>query len=153
MFSIETYIHTDLWVSASINGGQEEKMNSCADYAEVIRIPLEFLMANIDILNLRLTMGGYLEPPSRFSPISSKQIDLSAPNFQYLLVHQFYISWLNKNFVPIIGRPEMTSEWRHVRSILMQINPRMTRPFLITRTTGGGVLRPPWRFETEGRRA
>ena len=33
-------------------------------------------------------------------------------------------------------------------------NPRTGRPFLITRTGRGGVVpTPPWRFETEGRRA
>ena len=64
--------------------------------------------------------GGYLENTSRFSLISFKRTEISAPNFQYLLVNQFYTSCLNKNFVPIISRPEMTSEWRHVLSILMQ---------------------------------
>ena len=33
------------------------------------------------------------------------------------------------------------------------VNPRTIRPFLITRTTRGGCYDPPWRFETEGRRA
>ena len=46
-------------------------------------------------VNPRVT-GGYLEPPSRFSSISSKRIAILAPNFQYLLVHQFYTSWQNK---------------------------------------------------------
>ena len=45
---------------------------------------------------------------------------LSTRNFQYLSGHQFYTLFANTNFVPSMGWPKITSEWRHVRVILMQ---------------------------------
>ena len=64
--------------------------------------------------------GGYFEPPSRFSAIAAKLMDESSQNFQYLQMHQFYTKCAKKKFIPMIGRPWMTSEWRHVWPILMQ---------------------------------
>ena len=52
--------------------------------------------------------------------MSAKQIKLSTRNFQYLSGYQFYTLCANKNFVPSMGWPKITSEWRHVRVILMQ---------------------------------
>ena len=90
----------------------------CLLYWNMVITPIKW-KKSYSTFNPRLT-GGYLETPSRFSSISSKRIEISALNFQYLLIHQFATSWLNTKFVAIIGRPEMTSEWRHVRSTLMQ---------------------------------
>ena len=60
--------------------------------------------------------------PSRFFMISAKLSELSTRNLQYLSGHQFYNLCATKNFVSTIGWPQMTSEWRHVRAILMQNN-------------------------------
>ena len=64
--------------------------------------------------------GGYLEPPSRFSAIVSKLIDGSSRNFQYPQLHQFYTLYAKESLTSMIDQPQMTSEWRHVRPILMQ---------------------------------
>ena len=51
----------------------------------------------------------------------AKLIELSTRNLQYLLGHPFYTLCANKiSYIPTIGWPQMTSEWRHVRAILMQ---------------------------------
>ena len=47
-------------------------------------------------------------------------MELSTRNSQHLSGHQFYTLCANKSFVPIIGWPQMTSEWWHVRTIFVQ---------------------------------
>ena len=71
--------------------------------------------------NPRLTGGGFFLAPSRFSLISAKLMEPSTRNLQHLSGYQFYTLYANKNFVPTIGLPQITSEWRHVQAILMQL--------------------------------
>ena len=63
---------------------------------------------NLSILTSALLGGGYFLPPLVFFAIAHKRMGISSPNFQELLVHQFYAFWPKKNIVAIIGQPEMT---------------------------------------------
>ena len=47
-------------------------------------------------------------------------MELATWNLQNLSGQQFYTLCANKNCVPVIGWPQIPSEWRHVRAILMQ---------------------------------
>ena len=60
---------------------------------------------------------GALEPLSRFLAISPKQMQISTPNFQHPLSHQYDTLCENLKVQGIIGRPQMTSEWHNVPSI------------------------------------
>ena len=60
---------------------------------------------------------GALEPHSRFLAISPKQMQISTPNFQHPLSHQYHTLCENLKVHGIIGRPQMTSEWHNVPSI------------------------------------
>ena len=53
-------------------------------------------------------------PPYSFLPIAKKRREISPPNFAYLLPNRFHTPWLKKFYKALIGRPLMTSEWRHV---------------------------------------
>ena len=58
-----------------------------------------------------LGRGGGVSHPLFFL-IYAKPMEISTPNLRYLSSHQFYTLCANKNFVPTIGWPQMTSEWR-----------------------------------------
>ena len=60
---------------------------------------------------------GALEPLSRFLAISPKQMQISTPNFQHPLSHQYHTLCENLKVQGIIGRPQMTLEWHNVPSI------------------------------------
>ena len=60
---------------------------------------------------------GALEPLSRFLAISPKQMQISTPNFQHPLSHQYHTLCENLKVQGIIGRQQMTSEWHNVPSI------------------------------------
>ena len=62
-------------------------------------------------------MGG---TPLPFFLISAKLMELSTRNLRHLSGHQFYTLCAIKNFVPTIGWPQMTSEWRHVLTLSIQ---------------------------------
>ena len=64
--------------------------------------------------------GGLFLVPYRFFFISAELMELSTRNLPNVSGHQFYTLSVNKNFVPAIGWPQITSEWWHVRAILMQ---------------------------------
>ena len=69
----------------------------------------------VDAITPRLAGGGGLfRAPSRFSAIVARPMNRSSQNSQYLQIHQFYIICVKKEFAPIVGRPKMTSELRHV---------------------------------------
>ena len=81
-----------------------------------------------DVLLTRLQRGegyvqystkvfGALEPLSRFLAISPKQMQISTPNFQHTLSHQFHTLCKKLKVQGMTGRPQMTSEWHHVPSI------------------------------------
>ena len=53
---------------------------------------------------------GALESISRFLAISPKQMQISTPNFQHPLSHQYHMLWESLKVQGIIGRPQMTSE-------------------------------------------
>ena len=53
----------------------------------------------------------------RFLAIFPKQMQISTPNFQHPLSHQYHTLSENLKVQGIIGRPQMTSEWHNVPSI------------------------------------
>ena len=61
--------------------------------------------------------GAISSPPSRFLAISSKPMQVSAPNLQYPLSQQLYTLCENFKVQGIIVWSQMTSEWRHVPQI------------------------------------
>ena len=60
---------------------------------------------------------GALEPLSRFLTLSPKQMQISTPNFQHALSHQYHTLCANLKVQGIKGRPQMTSECHNVPSI------------------------------------
>ena len=54
---------------------------------------------------------GALDSLSRFLAISPKQMQISTPNFQHALSHQYHTLCANLKVQGIIGRPQMTPEW------------------------------------------
>ena len=91
--------------------------------ASVSPFPMWFdawgIPGQIDQRLTRAPLGGgaISSPPSRFLAISSKPMQVSPPNLQYLLSQHFYTLFKNFKVQSIIVRPQMTSEWRHVPPI------------------------------------
>ena len=94
-----------------------EFVNVCNSFNQMEWHPIKMARTKFDFIP-RPT-GGVLAPHPFFL-ISAKLMELRTQNLQHLLCHQFYIPCANKNFLPTIGWPQMTSGWRHVRAILMQ---------------------------------
>ena len=71
---------------------------------------------SIGHLNLRPAWGeGWPKrpPPCTFPSIAQKRKGIELRSFRNFL-HQFYTCWLKENFAPMLSRPWVTWEWRHV---------------------------------------
>ena len=79
-----------------------------------------WLYADKNVLTRALVGRGavFCPPPSSLFAISLKLLSRSSPNFQYPLVHSVYTLCPKIVPEPLIGWPQMTSEWRHVQPFL-----------------------------------
>ena len=81
--------------------------------------------------------------PSTFPSIVQKRKGIELQNFRNPFLHQFCTGWPKENFAPMIGRPWVTSEWRHVLPFLVKnkglhesLSHAVTRLFLMIKTIG-----------------
>ena len=95
-------------IQHTVNTGEDEE-NSPADVTACI-VTYSSVVTYASAIQYSTKVFGALEPSSRFLAISPKQVQISTPNFQHPLSHQYHTLCKNLKVQGTIGRPQMTSE-------------------------------------------